>query len=465
MDKIKRFLNCDIPVNTCNLRCEYCFVTETKVFSEKLLSFPYDADFIAKAMSVKRLGGICLINLCGAGETLLPPEIIILIRRLLEDGHYVSVVTNGTLTKRIKEICEFPKELLERLFFKFSFHYKELVRLNLLDRYFENITIAKDAGASFTVEIVANDKAVEYIEDIKKICYEKLGTLCHVLESRINNSPDLKRLTNTDISEHQRTWSEFNSPLFEFQQKTWGIKRKEFCYAGELTLGVDIVSGNMYQCINGKLLQNLYENLEDPLHFCAIGENCNLPHCFISYVWLVLGGNIEEINTPTYESLRNRISNDGSQWLQPKMKEFFEGKASDIFLKYSEDKKIFINELMKYIFNENTEVLDLSLKPLLSEIIQKSFKEKGYKNIGIYGFGKIGKWLLEIIKNLDINIKYIVDKKYKIIESNIKCIAPEENLKDIDAIIITPFNEFEKIKKSLSHNSNISLVSIIDLIP
>ena len=53
-----------------------------------------------KALSKERLGGICLINFCGGGETLLPPEIVKYIRVLLEEGHYIMIVTNATVSKR-----------------------------------------------------------------------------------------------------------------------------------------------------------------------------------------------------------------------------------------------------------------------------------------------------------------------------------------------------------------------------
>jgi hypothetical protein len=70
-DKIKRFLDCFIPVLTCNLRCHYCYVTQRRMFSASLPKFPRSPKYIAKAISVERLGGHCFVNLCGGGETLL----------------------------------------------------------------------------------------------------------------------------------------------------------------------------------------------------------------------------------------------------------------------------------------------------------------------------------------------------------------------------------------------------------
>lgn len=40
------------------------------------------------------------------------------IRVLLENGHYLMVVTNGTVSKRFDEIAVLPPDLLKRLFFR-----------------------------------------------------------------------------------------------------------------------------------------------------------------------------------------------------------------------------------------------------------------------------------------------------------------------------------------------------------
>ena len=100
MDKIKRFIDCYVPVTTCTLRCHYCYITHHRLFDNKLPTFKYTPEQVRKALSKERLGGICLINFCGGGETLLPPEIVKYIRVLLEEGHYIMIVTNATVSKR-----------------------------------------------------------------------------------------------------------------------------------------------------------------------------------------------------------------------------------------------------------------------------------------------------------------------------------------------------------------------------
>lgn len=131
-DKIKRFIEIHIPVTACNLRCHYCYITQLNLWKNKQAQFNYSVDTIRKALSVKRLGGKCMMNLCGGGETLIPEETLQIAKAFLEEGHYVTIVTNGTISKRFDELASFPKELLERLFFKFSFQFLELKRTKMM---------------------------------------------------------------------------------------------------------------------------------------------------------------------------------------------------------------------------------------------------------------------------------------------------------------------------------------------
>ena len=57
MDKIKRFIDCTVPVLTCNLRCPYCYITQERKFMNALPNFAYDAETIGRALSKERLGG------------------------------------------------------------------------------------------------------------------------------------------------------------------------------------------------------------------------------------------------------------------------------------------------------------------------------------------------------------------------------------------------------------------------
>lgn len=97
--KIKRFIECLIPLTICNLKCSYCYVSQENRKTQQPANFLYSPYIIGRALSRERLGGICYISMCGAGETLLAKEMPDITYNLLKEGHYVNITTNGTISK------------------------------------------------------------------------------------------------------------------------------------------------------------------------------------------------------------------------------------------------------------------------------------------------------------------------------------------------------------------------------
>ena len=123
MEKIKRFIDVHVPISVCNLNCMYCYVGQNNLRNTEKVKFLYPVNVVKKALSKERLGGVCYFNFCGIGETLIPKELREYIKAILENGHYVMIVTNGLLTDRIEWfIKNLEDELLSRLGFKFSYH-------------------------------------------------------------------------------------------------------------------------------------------------------------------------------------------------------------------------------------------------------------------------------------------------------------------------------------------------------
>ncbi len=341
MEKMKRFIDCYIPTETCNFRCHYCYITQHRKFNSNLAKFDYEPEVIRKALSKKRLGGVCMFNICAGGETLLSEDVIKITEQLLLEGHYVMIVTNGSMTNRFKEISKFDRKLMSHLFFKFSFHYLELVRMNLLEKYFENVKLMEECGASYTIEITPTDELEPYIDEIKEVCLKYVGALPHITIGR-KDSEDIPPLTQHSFEEYKKIWKEFNSEMFNFKSTIFGEKRKEFCYAGDWSVYLNLMSGEMRQCYCGKVLDNIYKNVDKELKFAPIGNCCGMPHCYNGHAFLTFG-DIPELETPTYDKLRNRVKKDGKEWLSDEMKSFMQSKLKDANAELDSSKKNIIN--------------------------------------------------------------------------------------------------------------------------
>jgi len=339
MNKINKLILGMLPIQKCNLKCEYCYISQVKAWDEPT-PLNYSAEYIAKCLSKERLGGISLINLTGNGETMLQPDIVPLIKALLEEGHFVEVVTNGTVTKNINEVLKFPKELLCRLFFKISFHYKEMKRLNIMDKFFQNAKAIHNAGASFTIELMAYDGIENDIDDIKKVCLENVGAYCHATIGRDDRRKDKALLSIHSKEEFRSIWSKLESPMTQFKLDVIGVKRKEFCYAGCWSLFVNMYTGESQPCYWQPYNQNIFKNPDKPIKFIPVGHTCTQPYCTNAHAHMCWGI-IPNIKTPYYSEMRNRVMKNGDEWLTKECKEFFNSKLSESNREYGNIEKFF----------------------------------------------------------------------------------------------------------------------------
>ena len=326
-DRLKRYFDVYVPVTRCNLQCSYCYITQLHVASAEVWPLDYTLSHIRKALSRERLGGTCLLNLCGAGETLLAPYIVELTRELLEEGHYVMLVTNGLPTKRIKELTEeIPEDLQKHLILKISFHFMELKSKGLLDKYFDNIHLIEGSNISFTVELTPSDDAIPYIDEIKKVCLKNLGVLCHITVARDESKREIPILSSLSREDYIKVWGQFDSPLFDFKMRIFGESRKEFCYNGLWGGHINMENGSLSQCYRLRPTR-IFDNLSAPIDFWPVGK-CEMAHCYNGHSWLTLGM-IPELITPTYLEMRDRVTIDGRHWVGEEMRQFMSQKLSD----------------------------------------------------------------------------------------------------------------------------------------
>ncbi|MBR4049430.1 MAG: radical SAM protein [Clostridia bacterium] len=377
MDKIKRFFECLIPVTVCNLECHYCYVIQEHRRSMKLAELKYTPEHMAQALRKERVGGTCLISICGAGETLAQREVIDIVAAILSEGHYVNITTNGTLSQRFDELIEKCKPNIKRLHISFSMHYLELVKLNLLERFFDNIDKVRRAGASFMLQINLCDEYIPYIEEIKKISYEKVGAYPQVALTRNEETVPMSIHSKLSNSEYYKYGSLFESPLFDFTFKNFNVKRKEFCYAGDWSGILDLQTGILKKCYNEPIGVNIFEDIDKPICFEAVGSNCKSCYCVNSSHFMSLGV-IPEISTPTYAQLRNRVCSDGSEWLQPEIKSFMSTKLFESNEEYSKKKKRQINKAGEELIPFSVKVKSAVYKSLPENIAEKIANRKRF---------------------------------------------------------------------------------------
>lgn len=324
-NKIQRYVECYMDKQACNLRCEYCYVSQRREISNRVRKFVHTPEFIASALSPHRLGGISLIGLCCDGEPLISDDYVTLIKLLLQEGHYVFLISNGTISKSIDKLCELPKEAISRLFIRFSYHYFELKRLNLTKIFFENIQKVRACGGSISLLLVGSDDYIDYLDDIKDTCMKELGALPHIdmVRDEIKGKDDSLEIDSKySYEEYIAIWEQFDSAFFKVKEKTKELDRGK-CYAGKRVLHLELMTGEAKRCSTGAFVDNIYEDISKPINFYTEPKECPMKYCPCSSMFFALGSRLNYQNMPTIYELWNRETKDGTNWMNDESKEFF----------------------------------------------------------------------------------------------------------------------------------------------
>lgn len=325
-DKLKRFISISVPVEVCNLRCRYCYIGQRNAFMPKEVIY-HSPQFIRRALSRKRMGGTSLINFCGTGETLLCDELISIVKELLAEGHYISIITNAILTEQIKSLINVSKEYNERLFFKCSFHYAELLKKGLLTRFVSNIDLIKESGVSYSIELVPEDDIIPMIDEIKDFSMNNFGALPHLTVARDETTSAWPILTNLTTKEYYNIWGQFHSQMFSFKMNN-REKQHGFCWAGDRALLFSLDRGDLMPCPGNKPIGNIYKSIDQNVQFEPVGTNCANAHCINAHAYLTLGL-ISEVGENSYLEMRDRETTTGEHWVQPRMASFMKQRLCD----------------------------------------------------------------------------------------------------------------------------------------
>ena len=334
--KVKKFIDLHLDkTNICNFHCDYCSVWRSTGTGNDRVGCNRPAEELRKALSQKKLGGSCYINICARGETLLADDIYEMIYQLLDEGHYVSVVTNGTVSTVIEQLVNMPEDLQRRMFFKMSFHYAELIKSGFMTRYWDNVKKIRKSLCSYSLEITPSDSIVENINDIKEL-FDKHenGALPHITFTRDSTKKELDLLSELSLEKYIEIWSGFDSDMFDLKQRWYMKKIDSYCMAGAWSYIVEADTGRIRPCYGYGDIGNIYTDEKFP--YSPVGHACKKSYCFNNHVYIALGcqPDIEDYN---YAQMRDRTNDSGKHWLKQEVLYRFSEKLYDNNYKYIEE--------------------------------------------------------------------------------------------------------------------------------
>lgn len=281
---VKRFIALDAQMSVCNLRCPYCYVRQQ---GRDLHCMPDYAPIIPKILSsfsAEVLGGTALIYLYADGEPLLPPSMADVISELLRAGHYVAVVSNMTCAETLDRLAALPREWRRKLLFFCSLHYTELQRTNALGQFVSHIAMMRAAGCSCVVRLCLAPEYLPILAEIRSFCREYLGgdpVICHYVEDHGIDEATEKTL--------EEAASRFHCGAYAFQKQINRVPVTDFCHAGEWSYAIGLLSGEVRDCLHGRVLHHLYASPGTPIPRRPVGCSCPLPWCMCGAHFLSWG--------------------------------------------------------------------------------------------------------------------------------------------------------------------------------
>ena len=91
-------------------------------------------------------------------------------------------------------------------------------------------------------------------------------------------------------------------------------------------------------------------------------------------------------------------------------------------------------------------------------------KKKGYETVAIYGMKELGELLLGELKKTDIFVPYAIDRDADSIFVPIDIYKPTDELKKVDAVIVTAIHYYEDIQKAIRDKVNCPIISLEEIL-
>lgn len=116
--------------------------------------------------------------------------------------------------------------------------------------------------------------------------------------------------------------------------------------------------------------------------------------------------------------------------------------------KKQKEKNIYLKQLfVRWLYNSQNGIK-----------ISDYLEELNIKTIAIYGMSDAGCKLYEELKNSNIVVKYVIDKR--MIETDIEVVTIDDDFKEVDIIIVTAIYEYNEIVKELKKKTKSPVISL-----
>lgn len=96
--------------------------------------------------------------------------------------------------------------------------------------------------------------------------------------------------------------------------------------------------------------------------------------------------------------------------------------------------------------------------------VKKYFDRHQIKKIAIYGYAEYARHLINELKNTEIEIAYVIDKRKLYPYEGIPILHPKDELGEVDVIVVTAITQYNDIRKYLSSRTSCQIVSLEEVL-
>jgi len=125
---------------------------------------------------------------------------------------------------------------------------------------------------------------------------------------------------------------------------------------------------------------------------------------------------------------------------------------------YEKEKKTYFSSINENIYRKWL-ALKIAEKTLADFLIKMN-----YKNVAVYGYGVMGNYFINDLKNTEVIVDYVIDRDDKYSYNGQKIYKPTDSLPKTSAIVVTVIGEYERIKEKLKSKINVPILSLEDIL-
>ena len=96
--------------------------------------------------------------------------------------------------------------------------------------------------------------------------------------------------------------------------------------------------------------------------------------------------------------------------------------------------------------------------------LSEYFERNGYRRIAVYGMSYAGETLVEELEGTGIEVSYGIDQRAESLYVNLEVVTMEEELKEVDAVVVTAVTYYEEILERLGERVSCPVLSLEDIL-